>query len=258
MAVCLAGALHAFLPVGRSQSPAQDWQAQAIQKYPELGVRGSALNRQFIAAVAARRGANPAFFADPHWPLLLADELAGKPAAASPSPAQAAAPAPTPTPAAAATPLPAALTADYDAGTLPKAAGLVSAKFRWWSPPAVPVRGVLVLLAGRGGDSRGMVGQKEWQTLAAQTHFGLVGAQLVNPPDNPYQFQEDDGGVISDLLTKAVNALLTQASQKLKDPPLAFSSPAAPPTAGWLWACPARSWGWRRRASVTARCLAPR
>ena len=221
MAVCLAGALHTFVPTSMGQAAAPDWQAQAVQKYPELGVRGSSLNQQFIAAVTERRRTNPAFFSNPRWPLLLADELAPRPVAPAPPP-QTAAPAPTPSAPTGAIPSPVASTADYDAGTLPKAAGLVSAKFRWWSPPATPVRGVLVLLGGRDEDSRGMVGQKEWQTLATQTHFGLVGVQFINPPDNLYEFQEDPGGVISDLLNKAVDALLTKSGQKLKDPPLAF------------------------------------
>ena len=60
-----------------------------------------------------------------------------------------------------------------------------------------------------------MAGQKEYQALATQTRFGLVGAQFVYPPENPYPFQKDQGGVISDLLNKTVAALLTQAGQKL-------------------------------------------
>ena len=220
-AACLACALSPLPLTGWCQSTVQDWQAQAVQRHPDLGVRGSKLNQQFIAAVTERRQSNPSFFADPRWPLLLADELDRKPTAPTPSLATPAKPTPAPA-ATAATPPPAPSTADYDAGTLPKAAGLVSAKFRWWSPPAMPVRGVLVLLEGRGGDSRSMIGLREWQTLATQTHFGLMGAQLVNPPDNLYQFQGDDGGVISDLLNKAVNALLAQTGLKLKDPPLAL------------------------------------
>lgn len=223
VAACLIFAFSAFPTTSRCQSSAQEWQAQAVQRHPALGVRGSALNQQFIAAVTERRRTNPTFFADPRWPLLLADELDRKPAVpAPPQPLSPEPTAPTAAPPPAATPPPAASTAEYDAGPPPKAAGLVSAKFRWWSPAAMPVRGVIVLLAGRGGDSRGMVGQKEWQALATQTHFGLMGAQLVNPPDNLYQFQGDEGGVISDLLDKAVNTLLAQSSQKLKDPPLAL------------------------------------
>lgn len=213
----VASALPSFVPAASGQAPTPDWQAQAVRKYPELGVRGSSFNQQFVAAVTERRRNNPAFFSDPRWPILLADELARKPAVATPS--KEAAPMPTPP---MATPSLLPTTTDYDAGAPPKAAGLVSAKFHWWSPPAMPVRGVLVLLAGRGGDSRAMADQKQWQALATQTHFCLVGAQFVNPPDNPYQFQEDQGGVISDLLNKAIAALLTQAGQKLKDPPLAF------------------------------------
>ena len=221
-AAFFASVLNTFPATAPSQSATQDWQAQAVRKYPDLGVGGSLFNQQFVTAVGERRRTNPAFFSNPRWPLLLADELAQKSALVTPPPRVDSAPAPAPAMVAAATPLPAPATADYDAGTLPKATGLASARFRWWSPPAVPVRGVLVLLAGRGGDSRGMVGEKDWQALANQTRFGLVGAQLVNPPDNPYQFQEDQGGAISDLLNKAVTALLTQSGQKLKEPPLAF------------------------------------
>jgi len=82
-----------------AQTTSQEWQLKAVQKYPELGVQGSDLNQRFIAEYNKRHAANPAFFNDPQWPLLLADELA----------------APTPAPAPTATPAP--------ARALPKSAG---------------------------------------------------------------------------------------------------------------------------------------
>lgn len=72
------------------QTTTQEWQARAVLKYPDLGVSNSAFNQRFVAAAAARRQTKPGFFADPRWPLLLADELAPKPAA-PPTPALSAA-----------------------------------------------------------------------------------------------------------------------------------------------------------------------
>ena len=201
---------------GLAQAATQEWQARAVLKHPDLRVPNSALNQQFVAAVAARRQSNPGFFTDPRWPLLLADELAPPPAVASPPPI------PSPDPVSSPSVASAPLTAEYDAGTLPAGLGLTSAKFRWWSPAETQVVGVLVLLEGRGGDSRPMVKQAEWQALAARTHFALMGAHLVNPPDDLYTFQGDPNGQISDLLDKAAKTLLDKTGQKLKDPPLAF------------------------------------
>jgi pimeloyl-ACP methyl ester carboxylesterase len=219
----------------RAQTPAQEWQARAVQKYPELAIGGSALNQRFVAAVLERRKADPGFFDNPRWPMTLADQLAGGQTSAVP-PAVSAAPPISPSPPQAAVqpavamPKPqdpaagelAAQTVEYDAGMMPKALGLESAKFRWWAPANTQVRGVIVLLAGRGGDSRGLVVDPAWQALAARSQFGLMGSCLVNPKDDLYTFQTDPGGAISDLLNKSVNALLAQAGQKVKDPPLAF------------------------------------
>jgi hypothetical protein len=54
----------------------KQWQAKAVEKYPALGVKGSELNKRFIDAYSNRRKTDPAFFANPQWPLVLADELA--------------------------------------------------------------------------------------------------------------------------------------------------------------------------------------
>ena len=51
-------------------------QAAAIKKYPELGKVGSAFNKSFVARVARLREELPAFFNDPNWPMMLADEVA--------------------------------------------------------------------------------------------------------------------------------------------------------------------------------------
>jgi pimeloyl-ACP methyl ester carboxylesterase len=220
------------------QTTAPDWQAQAVRKYPDLGIRGSALNQRFVAAVIERRKINPQFFAHPQWPMTLADELA---APANPAPPTSPTPAPlAPPPAAglqppatfsnpgtpAATQLP-AQRFEYDAGNIPKGVGLESAKFRWWAPPNTQVRGVIVVLSGRGGDSRGSVGDAAWQALAVEQQFGLVGCCLVNPKDNLYTFQGDPNGSVSDLLNKAVNALLDQAGQKIRNPPLVLHGHSA-------------------------------
>lgn len=216
-----AALLTASTPIpalGQVPAGTTDWQARALQKYPDLGRRDSTLNQQFVGAVLERRRTRPAFFSDPRWPLLLADELM----LAQPAVASAPSDAPQANAPAAVSPVPAPSTAEFDAGTLPGACGLVSARFRWWSPPGVSVRGVLVLLAGRNGDSRAMVDQADWQALAARARFGLMGSQLVNPATDLYTFQGDPNGMISDLIGKAVDALLLQTGQHLKDPPLAF------------------------------------
>ena len=55
-------------------------QQQAIKKYPELAVAGSALNNAFVAEVNRRKKTNPAFFRAADWPMRLADELSAAPA----------------------------------------------------------------------------------------------------------------------------------------------------------------------------------
>lgn len=111
--------------------------------------------------------------------------------------------------------------AEYDAGAAPQI-GLQAAKFRWWAPANVKVRGVLVLLPGRGGDGRGMAGNPTWQALATKIQFGIVACFLQNPQDNPFQYQGDPNGAISALIDKSVNAILAQNKVPLKDPPLVF------------------------------------
>jgi hypothetical protein len=59
-----------------AQTTDKDWQAKAVQKYPDLGVQGSDFNQRFVAEYNKRRQTTPSFFTNPQWPLLLADELA--------------------------------------------------------------------------------------------------------------------------------------------------------------------------------------
>lgn len=66
-------------------------QAEAVKKYPALGVAGSDFNREFLSRMQIARTERPGFFDNPLWPVALADEVArALPAAASqvPSPAQ--------------------------------------------------------------------------------------------------------------------------------------------------------------------------
>jgi hypothetical protein len=49
---------------------------EAVALYPELGVAGTAVNREFVRRYKLYRTINPAFFAEPDWPIRLAAMLA--------------------------------------------------------------------------------------------------------------------------------------------------------------------------------------
>lgn len=51
-------------------------QVAAVARYPDLGKAGSRFNTRFIAAYRRLRVDEPAVFADPDWPLRLAERLA--------------------------------------------------------------------------------------------------------------------------------------------------------------------------------------
>ena len=55
---------------------AEQWQKSAVQKHPMLAQAGSPLNQRFLALVAAKRQAEPAFFSKPDWPMRAAEEAA--------------------------------------------------------------------------------------------------------------------------------------------------------------------------------------
>ena len=49
---------------------------QAVAKYPELGVRDTAVNREFVRRCKLLQSADPSFFESPDWPERLADLMA--------------------------------------------------------------------------------------------------------------------------------------------------------------------------------------
>ena len=67
--------LSAFCLTANAQTTAKEWQAKAVEKYPTLSVQGSSFNKRFVEAYTERRKTNPNFFANPKWPLTLADEV---------------------------------------------------------------------------------------------------------------------------------------------------------------------------------------
>jgi hypothetical protein len=79
------GVLSLFLLVAgpmpaMAQTTVREWQVKTVQKYPQLGIGGSELNKRFIAEYLRRVAADPDFLKNPQWPMILADELAAAPA----------------------------------------------------------------------------------------------------------------------------------------------------------------------------------
>jgi pimeloyl-ACP methyl ester carboxylesterase len=93
------------------------------------------------------------------------------PAPAMPPPPVIPAPAPTATTPPAQTSGP-ALQFDVE---IPPSGNITKTAFRFWSPAyAQPVRGVIVLVPGLNGDGRGMLNDRNWQTLAQKYRLALV------------------------------------------------------------------------------------
>ncbi|MDR0533976.1 MAG: hypothetical protein LBH01_08480 [Verrucomicrobiales bacterium] len=94
--------------------------------------------------------------------------------------------------------------------------------FRWWAPAdAKKLRGVLVIIPGRNGDARDSVNDADWQTLAGNVQFAIVGCRLFKDPAGDYQGDPD--GSTAKVINQAVNALAAaNGHEELKDPPLAF------------------------------------
>lgn len=79
-------ALLSLLPVFvLAQTTPAEWQKEAIRAYPELGKPDSKLNQRFLEAVKNARNTRPNLFANPRWPLVLAEELVA-PAGPLPNP----------------------------------------------------------------------------------------------------------------------------------------------------------------------------
>ena len=54
--------------------PSSDSQAQAIERFPEIGVAGSVANKRFLSAVEEARKSRPDIFKSADWPLIIAFE----------------------------------------------------------------------------------------------------------------------------------------------------------------------------------------
>ncbi len=70
-------------PRARTLTPAEEHlereeasKREAVATYPELGVAGTAVNREYVRRYKLYRSVNPAFFEEPNWPKRLAEMLA--------------------------------------------------------------------------------------------------------------------------------------------------------------------------------------
>jgi hypothetical protein len=59
----------------RSSQDSNAAQCEAIRRYPDLGVAGTNLNREFVVRYKAYKQSKPEFFESPDWPIRLAEEL---------------------------------------------------------------------------------------------------------------------------------------------------------------------------------------
>lgn len=94
--------------------------------------------------------------------------------------------------------------------------------FRGWIPDeAMQLKGTLVLIPGRHGDGRGMAEEKQWQDLAKQVGFALIGCQFTN--GEPFLYQQDPDGEVAKAIDNAVTALSVRSKHpELEKGPLAF------------------------------------
>ena len=53
-------------------------QKEAVARYPNLGVAGSALNKEYVARLKRYQAEKREFFTEPDWPMRLAKEIAGE------------------------------------------------------------------------------------------------------------------------------------------------------------------------------------
>jgi hypothetical protein len=70
-------------PQARTLTPAEEHlereeesKREAVATYPELGVAGTAVNREYVRRYKLYRSVNPSFFDEPNWPKRLAEMLA--------------------------------------------------------------------------------------------------------------------------------------------------------------------------------------
>ncbi|MEI6806855.1 MAG: LysM peptidoglycan-binding domain-containing protein [Myxococcaceae bacterium] len=68
--------ITSFWITGDAQTNEKQAQAEAVAKYPELGISGSDFNKQFLKEYKSRRATDPSFFTNPRWPIILSEEIA--------------------------------------------------------------------------------------------------------------------------------------------------------------------------------------
>ncbi len=115
------------------------------------------------------------------------------------------------------------MSATYDWTSEPlKDAQINTVAFRGWVPDTTdPLSGVLVLIPGRHGDGRGMADSAQWQQLANEVGFGILGCQFADGDTGRYQ--SDDKGEVAKAINDAVNELAKRSGKpELVDSPLAF------------------------------------
>jgi len=67
---------RALTPEEERQQREEEFKKKAVSVYPELGVAGTAVNREYVRRYKLYRSVNPAFFEEPDWPVRLAEMLA--------------------------------------------------------------------------------------------------------------------------------------------------------------------------------------
>jgi hypothetical protein len=67
---------RALSPEEERQQREEESKRQVVVTYPEIGVAGTAVNREFVRRYKLYQSVNPAFFDEPDWPKRLAQMLA--------------------------------------------------------------------------------------------------------------------------------------------------------------------------------------
>jgi hypothetical protein len=67
---------RALTPEEERQQREEESKRHAVAAYPELGVAGTAVNREFVRRYKLYQSVDPAFFDEPDWPKRLAQMLA--------------------------------------------------------------------------------------------------------------------------------------------------------------------------------------
>ena len=62
-----------------SQTTVEDWQQRTVVEYPDIGVKDSEQNKKYVAKIKQLQRADPAFFKNPKWPYLVAEQISRTP-----------------------------------------------------------------------------------------------------------------------------------------------------------------------------------